>query len=337
MAILSIFFLKSIISLLGAKGQIAKESIAYGRILLLALPFYVLQDEFQCLFATAGKPKLGLLITVMAGLTNIALDALFVAVFRWGIEGAAIATVASQVVGGVIPLCYFVRKNSSYLQLGSCHLNVHALFKTCTNGASELMGNISSSVVSLLFNLKLMQYVGEDGVAAYGVLMYVSMIFQAIFMGYSMGVAPVVGYHHGARSYKELKSLRKKSLLLISLFSIVAFLIGRLLAQPLSMIFFSYDPELLKLTVRAFSIFSISFLLSGIGIFGSAFFTALNDGFTSALLSFLRIFVFQCAAVLVLPVFWKLDGIWSAVVIAEILSVIMTGLLFVTKQKKFQY
>ncbi|MDR3766391.1 MAG: MATE family efflux transporter [Butyricicoccus sp.] len=337
LAVLSIAFLRPIVTFMGADGALFENSMLYGKIILLALPFFMLQYEFQCLFATAGKPKLGLLITIAAGCTNMVLDALFVAVFHWGLAGAAIATAASQVVGGVIPVCYFLRKNDSVLRLGRCTLDWHALRKACTNGASELMSNISTSVVGLLFNWKLMQYAGENGVAAYGVLMYVSMIFQSIFMGYSVGVTPVIGYHYGAQNHEELKSLRQKSLLLIALFSLAMFGIGQSLSRPLALIFVSYDAALLEMTVHAFSIFSFSFLLSGIGIFGSAFFTALNDGMTSALISFLRILVFQCAAVLLLPLIWGLDGIWMSVVAAEILAAIMTSLFILGNRRKYQY
>lgn len=337
LAVVSLLLLRPIVTLMGAEGPLFENCIIYGNIILAALPFFMLQYEFQCLFATAGKPTLGLSITVAAGLTNMILDAVFVAVFQWGLVGAAAATAASQAVGGIIPLIYFARKNTSYLQLGRCRFSRSALLKACANGSSELMSNISSSVVSLLFNLQLMQYAGEDGVAAYGVLMYVSMIFQSIFMGYAVGVAPTIGYQYGARNHSELRSLRKKSFHLIGIFSVAMFLTGQLLCRPLAMIFVSYDAALLEMTVHAFSIFSFSFLLSGIGIFGSAFFTALNDGLTSALVSFLRILVFQCSAVLILPMFWKLDGIWMSVVVAEALAAIVTCGFLAMKQKTYQY
>ena len=337
LAVVSLLLLRPIVTLMGAEGPLFENCIIYGNIILAALPFFMLQYEFQCLFATAGKPTLGLSITVAAGLTNMILDAVFVAVFQWGLVGAAAATAASQAVGGIIPLMYFARKNTSYLQLGRCRFSRSALLKACANGSSELMSNISSSVVSLLFNLQLMQYAGEDGVAAYGVLMYVSMIFQSIFMGYAVGVAPIIGYQYGARNHSELRSLWKKSFHLIGIFSVAMFLTGQLLCRPLAMIFVSYDAALLEMTVHAFSIFSFSFLLSGIGIFGSAFFTALNDGLTSALVSFLRILVFQCSAVLILPMFWKLDGIWMSVVVAEALAAIVTCGFLAMKQKTYQY
>lgn len=337
LAIMGFVFARPVAALMGAEGELLENSVVYGRIILIALPFFTLQYEFQCLFATAGKPNLGLVITVAAGLTNVVLDALFVAVFRWGLEGAAAATALSQFVGGVIPLFYFGRVNSSSLRLGKCRFDGRALLKACTNGSSELLSNISTSIVSILYNLQLMRWAGENGVAAYGVLMYVSAIFQAIFVGYSVGTSPVIGYHYGAQNYDELKSLRKKGLILTIVFSIVMFITGQSLAKPLSLIFVSYDETLLNMTLNAFRIFSFSFLLSGFGVFGSAFFTALNDGATSALISFLRTMVFQCSMVIVLPMIWELNGIWMSVVAAEALATIMTVLFLIGKQKKYHY
>ena len=322
---------------LGAQGQLLEDSVTYGRIILLALPFYILQMEFQCLFVTAEKPKLGLAVTVAAGVTNMVLDALFVGAFRWGLEGAAAATTISQLVGGAIPLAYFGRENSSLLRLGCCRFDGGALLKACTNGASELMSNISMSVVSMLYNAQLMAKAGEDGVAAYGVLMYVSMIFQAIFIGYSVGVAPVVGYHYGAGGREELKGLLRRSAVLIGSFSVVMCLAGEGLGRPLAVLFVGYDQGLLDMTAHAFSIFSISFLFSGLAIFGSSFFTALNDGLTSALISFLRTLVFQCAAVVLFSYLWGLDGIWWSIVAAEVMAVAVTLAFLAGKRKKYGY
>jgi len=254
--VLGLIFIRPVALLMGAKGQLLEDSVLYGNIILIAQPFFILQYEFQCLFATAEKPKFGLYVTVASGVTNMILDAIFVAIFHWGLVGAAAATAFSQFVGGVIPLIYFARKNSSQLQLGTCKFDGRALLKTCTNGSSELMSSISASVVGMLYNIQLMKYAGENGVAAYGVLMYVSMIFQAIFIGYSVGGAPIVGYHYGAQNYDELKNLRKKSIILINIFSILMFMAGQILAKPLSLIFVSYDRELLEMTIHAFTIFS---------------------------------------------------------------------------------
>lgn len=337
LAVLGIIFIRPIAAALGADGQMLENCVTYGRIILLAIPAYILQYEFQCLFATAEKPVLGLYVTVAAGVTNIILDALFVAVLSWGLEGAAAATALSQCVGGLFPFIYFARPNSSRLRLGKTEFDRPALVKTCINGSSELMSNISMSIVSMLYNVQLLKYAGEDGVAAYGVLMYVSMIFQAVFIGYSVGTAPVIGYHYGAGAHKELQGLRKKSFVLIGIFAVIMFIAAAVLAKPLSVIFVGYDRKLLDLTVHAFSIFSVSFLFSGFAIFGSSFFTALNDGLTSAAISFLRTLVFQIAAVMLLPLVWKVDGIWLSIVAAEVMAVIVTVFFLKKKQGKYHY
>ncbi|MCM1155503.1 MAG: MATE family efflux transporter [Roseburia sp.] len=337
LAVAGFIFLRPLAAFLGAEGELLENCVIYGRISLAALPFYVLQYEFQCLFATAEKPKFGLYVTVAAGITNIVLDALLVAVLRLGVEGAAAATALSQVVGGVIPLLYFGRKNSSLLRLTKCRFDGHALLKTCTNGASELASNISMSLVGMLYNVQLMRYAGEDGIAAYGVLMYISMIFQSVFLGYSVGEAPVTGYHYGARNHEELRGLLKKSFVLIGSFSILMLVAGETLAEPLSALYVGYDGGLFALTVHAFKIFSLSFLFSGISIFGSSFFTALNDGLTSALISFMRTLLFQAAAIMILPLFWGLDGIWISTVAAEVMSVVVTGGFLVGKRKRYRY
>ena len=332
-----IALLPSVAVLLGAEGRLLADCVTYGRIILLAGPFFMLQMEFQCLFATAEKPKLGLTVTVAAGVTNMVLDWLLVGVLRWGLVGAAAATAVSQAVGGVIPLIYFARENSSLLRLTRCPFDGAVLLKTCANGSSELMSNVSMSVVSMLYNGQLMAKAGEDGVAAYGVLMYVSMVFQAIFIGYAVGTAPVVGYHHGAGNRGELKGLLRRSVLLIGGFSAAMCLAGETLGRPLSVIFVGYDPELLDMTAHAFAIFSVAFLFSGFAIFGSSFFTALNDGLTSALISFLRTLVFQCAAVIIFPILWGLDGIWWSIVAAEVMAVAVTLAFLIGKRKKYGY
>ena len=336
-AVLGFLFLRPVALLMGAEGELLENCIIYGRIILLAIPFYVLQYEFQCLFATAGKPKLGLYVTVAAGITNIFLDALFVAGFRWGLEGAPAATSLSQLVGGVVPLIYFGRKNDSPLRLVKCGFDKKALGKICVNGSSELMSNISMSLVSMLYNVQLMKYAGEDGVAAYGVLMYVGMIFQAVFIGYSVGTAPVIGYHYGAQNHEELKGLLKKSVILVGAFAVLMFVSGQLFAGSLSRLFVGYDAELLELTMRAFRFFSFSFLFSGFAIFGSSFFTALGDGIVSAVISFLRTLVFQCLSVLIFPLFWQIDGIWCSIIAAEVLAVGVTVLFVIGKRGKYHY
>ena len=288
-------------------------------------------------FITAEKPQLGLVVTVASGVTNMVMDALFVAVFRWGLAGAAAATALSQFVGGVVPLIYFLAPNSSPLRLTGFSFDGSALFKTCTNGSSELMSNISMSLVGMLYNVQLIEYAGEDGVAAYGVMMYVTMIFIAAFIGYSIGTAPIIGYHYGAENHAELKSLLKKSLVLIGAFSVGMLILGEVLARPLSVIFVGYDPALFELTLRGFAIYSFSFLFSGIAIYGSSFFTALNNGPVSALISFLRTLVFQIAAVILLPMLWGIDGIWVSVVAAELMASIVTALFIAGMRRQYHY
>ena len=337
LALLGMLFIRPFATVLGAEGRLLEDSVTYGRIILLAIPAYILQYEFQCLFATAGKPTLGLYVTIAAGLTNMILDALFVAVFSWGLEGAAAATAISQCVGGIVPLVYFACPNNSLLRLGRTEFDKKSLIKTCVNGSSELMSNISMSVVSMLYNVQLLKYAGEDGVAAYGILMYVSLVFQAVFIGYSVGTAPIVSYQYGAGNHRELKGLLKKSFVLVGVFAVIMFAAALALARPLSFLFVGYDEELLELTVHAFSIFSFSFLFSGFAIFGSSFFTALNDGVTSAAISFLRTLLFQIAAVLIFPLLWGVDGIWISVVAAEVMAVIVTAFFLQIKRKKYHY
>lgn len=335
--IIGIISLPDIASLLGAEGEMLKNCIIYGRIILLALPVYMLQLEFQNFFITAEKPQLGLVMTLIAGCTNMILDWLLVAVFQMGLVGAAIATSASQAVGGIVPLVYFSRPNNSLLHLGKTDFDKKALLKACTNGSSELLSNVSMSLVGLLYNVQLMNYAGENGVAAYGVLMYVGFVFNAIFIGYSIGTAPVVGYHFGARNTDELKGLLKRSIVIILTCSVCMVASAELLAQPLSDLFVGYDPELLELTKRGFTIYSFCFLFSGMAIYGSGFFTALNDGLTSAIISFLRTLVFQVAAVILLPLIFGIDGVWFSVVAAEVMAVILSVFFIIFKRKKFGY
>ena len=336
-AIAGLLFVRPLCALLGAEGEMLDYCAVYGRILMAALPFFMLQYEFQSFFIAAERPQMGLIMTVVSGVMNMVLDALFMAVFGWGLVGAAVATSISQVVGALIPIIYFLRPNSSPLQLVKPEFEGKALLKTCANGSSELMSNISMSLVSMLYNIQLIKFAGEDGVAAYGVLMYINMIFLSAFIGYATGIAPVVSFHYGAQNHPELKRIFKRSLAIIGAFSLAMFGMGEALARPLSLIFVSYDAELLAMTVRAFAIYSFSFLFSGMGIFGSAFFTALNDGLTSALIAFLRTLVFQVAAVLLLPLVMGIDGIWVSIVIAECLATIVTVIFLYLKRNKFRY
>lgn len=338
-AVLGIVFIRPVSALLGAEGELLENCVVYARIILSALPFYVLQLLFQSFFPAAEKPQLGLAVTIFAGVTNMVLDAVLVISLsqEYKLAGAAIATAMSQFVGGVIPLFYFFRKNSSILRIGKTTFDGKVILKACTNGSSEFMSNVSMSVVGMLYNIQLLKYAGENGVAAYGVMMYVSMIFSAAFLGYSIGAAPVVSYHNGAQNYRELKGLLRQSLIMIGVFGIGMVAAAELSALPLAKIFVGYDAELMALTVSGFKIFALSFLFMGFAIFSSGFFTALNDGLTSALISFLRTLVFQVAAVLLLPLIWKIDGVWISIVVAEVMAVTISAAFFVAKRKKYHY
>lgn len=336
-ALIGILFIEPISRFFKAEDEMLENCVIYGRIIIIALPAFMLQNVFQSFLITAEKPKLGLWVTVAAGVTNMFLDFLFIAVFKWGVAGAAIATALSQVVGGIIPLIYFAQKNDSLLKLTKAKFDMGIFVKTCTNGSSELMSNISSSLVGILYNFQLMKFAGENGIAAYGVIMYVNFIFVAIFIGYSIGTAPIVGYNYGAANYSELQNIFKKSLKLLAISGVVLTISGILLSEVLAGIFVGYDAELMEMTKRGFIIYSMSFILTGFNIFGSAFFTALNNGLISALISFLRTLVFQLLAILILPIFLELDGIWFAIVVAEFAAFIITVICWILKRKEYKY
>ena len=332
-----ILFMEPMARLLGADEAMLPVCVQYGRIVMLGLIPFMLQNTFQSFLVTAERPHFGLYITIAAGVTNMALDALFVGVFRWGVAGAAAATVISQIVGGVIPFVYFICPNKSKLRLGKTKMDFRVLGKAAANGSSEFMTNISMSLVNMLYNWQLMRLIGAQGVAVFGVIMYVSFIFAAIFIGYSMGSAPVIGFHYGAGNKEELKGLFRKSLWILLVFSVVLTGLAMMLAKPLAMIFVAYDAELLELTKRALTIYSLAFLMIGFNIFASSFFTALNDGLTSALISFGRTLVFQVASVLLLPLIFDVDGIWAAVILAEGLALILSAVCVIRNRKKYGY
>lgn len=338
-AVLGFVFIRPIATVLGAEGALLENCVTYARIILLALPFYVLQLLFQSFLVTAERPQIGLWVTFSAGITNMLLDAVLVILLplQLKLAGTAIATAMSQVIGGLLPLVYFSRKNTSILRLGKTRFNARAVLKACTNGSSEFMSNISMNLVGMLYNIQLLHYSGENGVAAYGVMMYVSMIFSAAFIGYSIGTAPIISYHDGAKNHAELRGLLGKSLRMIGIFGIGMILSAEALARPLAEIFVGYDKELLGLTVSGFRIFALSFAFMGFAIFTSGFFTALNDGLTSALISFLRTLVFQCAAVALLPRIWGLDGIWISIVVAEFMAMLLGMIFLMAKRWKYHY
>lgn len=339
LAVAGIVFIRPIAAFLKAEGELLENCVTYATIILCALPFYVLQLLFQSFFVTAEKPHLGLAVTISSGVTNMVLDAVLVILLpqEYKLAGAAIATAMSQLVGGVAPLVYFFRKNSSLLKLTSTRFDGRAIVKAATNGSSEFMSNVSMSIVAMLYNARLMEYAGEDGVAAYGVMMYVSMIFSAAFIGYSIGTAPVVGYHDGAKNHAELKSVLRKSLIIIGAFGAAMVAAAQILAWPLAKMFVGYDDNLVDMTISGFRIFALSFVFTGFAIYSSGFFTALNDGLTSALISFLRTLVFQVAAVMILPEIWDLNGIWISIVAAEVMAVLLSVIFLIKKRKKYHY
>lgn len=337
LSVLGIAFLRPISIALGADGEMLEHCVTYGTVLLPATTAFILQSEFQSFLVAAEKPQFGLWMTVAAGMTNIVLDALFVGLFRWGLVGAALATGISQMVGGVIPLLYFVKSKTSPLRLVKTGFDGRALLKTCTNGSSEMMTNLSMSLVNILYNFQLMRFAGENGVAAYGVIMYLNFIFISIFIGYSVGTAPIISFHYGARNHPELKNLLRKSLVLLSICAVGMVTSGVVLAKPLSGIFVGYDGELLTMTQRGMTIYAISFLFAGFNIFGSSFFTALNNGVVSAAISFLRTLLFQVVAVLILPELLGLDGIWLAILAAEGLALAVTAVCVVKLRKTYHY
>lgn len=332
-----IVFMRPVSRFLGATDAMMDDCVLYGRIVTGFTFAFMLQNVFQSFFIAAEKPKLGLKVTVAAGLANMVLDALFIAVFNWGVAGAAIATGLSQCVGGVLPLVYFLRPNSSLLRLSPTRLRLRPILAACGNGSSELMSNISSSVVSMLYNFQLMRLTGEDGVSAYGVLMYVQFIFISIYIGYSIGCAPVVSYHFGAQNHRELKNLLGKSVLLMGCTGVALTALAMALADPLSRLFVGYDAGLFALTSHAFRLFAWSFLLAGFNIYASGFFTALNNGGISAAISFLRTLVFQSASVLILPIFLDVDGIWWAITVAEVFAFLISVTFLLAKRGKYHY
>ena len=332
-----IVFMRPVSRFLGATDAMMDDCVLYGRIVTGFTFAFMLQNVFQSFFIAAEKPKLGLKVTVAAGLANMVLDALFIAVFNWGVAGAAIATGLSQCVGGVLPLVYFLRPNSSLLRLSPTRLRLRPILAACGNGSSELMSNISSSVVSMLYNFQLMRLAGEDGVSAYGVLMYVQFIFISIYIGYSIGCAPVVSYHFGAQNHGELKNLLGKSVLLMGCTGVALTALAMALADPLSRLFVGYDAGLFALTSHAFRLFAWSFLLAGFNIYASGFFTALNNGGISAAISFLRTLVFQSASVLILPIFLDVDGIWWAITVAEVFAFLISVTFLLAKRGKYHY
>lgn len=334
---IGIIFIKPIAGLLGATGDIANNCIIYGRTVFFMMTGLFLQNAFQSFLVVAEKPKLGLAVTLLAGFTNMFLDFLFVYVLHLGVFGAAVATGISQFVGAIIPVIYFASGKNNILHLKKCRFNKDIIIKTCINGSSEMVTNMSMSLVNMLYNMQLMKYIGTNGIVAYGIIMYVGFIFSGTYIGYSLGSAPVISYHYGAGNKKELKSLFKHSIILLVISSVIMTLLAEVLAKYLAGIFVSYDKQLLELTTTAIRIYSVSYLISELNIFASSFFTALNNGFVSAAISFLRMFLFQIIMILLLPVIIGINGIWIAVTAAEALALMVSVIFVIINRKKYGY
>lgn len=337
LGIIGALTVEPVAKLLGATEDLLPYCVTYGRILLAAIVAFMLQNMFQSFFIVAERPVLGFCISLIAGVTNMILDAALVVGAKLGLAGAAYATISSQIVGALIPVIYFVSKNKSPLHLVRTGFELKPLVRTCTNGSSEFLSNISFSIVNILYNLQLLKYIGEDGISAYGVVQYITFVFLATYFGYSIGSAPIISYHYGAKNTDELKNLRKKSIVLMISVGAIMTTLAEALAKPLSMIFFSYDASLLNLTTYALRLFSVSLLICGINIFTSSFFTALNNGLVSAIVSFMRTLVFQIFAIMVMPLLFGVDGIWTAVIVAESLSLIVSVICLAVCRKKYGY
>lgn len=333
----SIIYLKPIALLLGATEELLGPCLVYGTILIAGNTFYILQNYFQSFMVVAERPGFGFAITVLSGITNIILDFILVGYFKGGIRAAAIASVISQMVGSLIPLVYFMSHNRSKLHFEWFHFNNKALIETCINGSSELLSNISMGLISMLYNLQLLKVAGENGVAAYGVLMYVNFIFTSTFFGYNVGSSPIVSYHYGAKNTDELKNMFRKGIMIIVCAGIMMTTACILFAPALSSLYVGYDKVLYDMTVHGFYVYSASFLMLGLNAFASSFFTALGDGVTSAIISFLRTGVFQCLAILTLPNLFGINGIWCSVIVAEGLSLIVSFSLLYIKRHIYNY
>lgn len=337
LSVIGIITIEPITYMLGADQTLAPYCITYGRIILLGLTFFILQNSFQSFMVTANKPVMGLFVTLAAGFSNMLLDFIFVYVLNMEVTGAALATIISQLVGAMVPLVYFMKKNKSLLRLVKTGFKFKPILKACTNGSSEMITNLSFSLVNMLYNIQLLKYAGKDGVTSYGIIMYVGFIFVGIYLGYSIGTAPVIGYHYGAQNNDELKSIIRKSFKLLAAAAFILTLLAELSSKYLAGIFVSYNDELMTMTSRAIRIYSLSYLIGWINIFASSFFTALNDGLSSGLISFLRTLIFQVAMIFLLPVWFGLDGIWAAIIAAEILSLAVSLFLIFKNSKKYGY
>ncbi len=334
---LGVIILQPMLAALGAQGEMLDDCLVYGYVLIIGLPATILQYLFQELLITAGKPNLAFGVTFAAGIANIVLDAALIVGLNMGVLGAAIGTIAGEAIGGIIPLVYFARPNKSFLRLGRTTLNWRLLGHAAVNGSSEMVSNIAMSVVSIAYNVQLLRYMGSDGVAAYGVIMYVGMAFAAIFMGYIIGSAPLMSYQYGAKNTTEMQSLFRKSLVIITISALVMFGATRVLAAPLAQIFVGYDQSLVELTTHAMLVYALAVLLMGFNMYGSALFTSLGNGVVSAIISFVRTLIFEVGAVLLLPILVGAEGIWYSVSVAELAAIILTGIFTISLAPTYGY
>jgi len=337
LTVLSIVMMRPVAIALGGEGQVLEDAVIYGIIVQLALIGYYFEFSFQSFGVAAEKPGLPLIMSAVSGVGNILLDALFVAVFRWGIVGAAAATAISNFAGPMVPLIYFLRPNTSLLRVTKFKFDWKALLRTCTNGVSELMGTLASNVSGMLYNLQLLRYAGEDGLAAHGVMMYVNHIFAAVYCGFAIGSAPLIGFNYGAENHREQKNLFSKCLVILGGIGLCMFISAEILAMPLAKIFVGYDENLVTMTVRGLCLYAPAFLLCGFNVFGSSMFTALNNGLVSGAISFFRTLICQVAAILVLPLLFDLDGVWLSSAMAELWALLLVIFCFVRYQKKYHY
>ncbi len=337
LAVVGFFTMEPVALFLGANEGMLSYCVLYGQLLLISLPFYSLQFAFQSFFVTAGKPTLGFLVIVIAGVSNIVLDFVFIAWLNWGLVGAALATVVGEILGGGLPIIYFARKNASYLRLIPTKMDWHAISRSCVNGSSEMVTNIAVSVVSMVYNFQLMSYIGEEGVAAYGVIMYTFLVFSAIFMGYNIGTSPLLSFQYGAQNKVEMRSILMRSIGFAWVAGAAMLVLAQLLAEPIAYIFTGYDQQLFEITVHGYRIFAICFLFMGYSMYGSAFFTALNNGLVSAFMSFLRTLILETISVIFLPMVIGVDGIWFSVTVAEVFSVAMTSAFIFGYRNRYGY
>lgn len=332
-----ILFIEPLIYMLGATPSLYDYCYEYLFILVLSVPLSVFQMLFQSFFVTAGKPHLGLTLTVLGGVSNIVLDYVFIVLCGFGVSGAALATSIGYSIPGLFGLIYFAVSRKGTLYFVKPVFRWGVLFKCCINGSSEMVNNLAVAVTTFLFNVLMLKYEGEAGVAAITIVLYAQFLMTSAFMGFSSGIAPVVSFNYGSGNVRQLKKIFKISVWVIAVVSAAVFVIAETCSDVVIMVFTPAGSEVFGLTKYGFAIFSFSFLCTGMNIFASALFTAFSNGKISAILSFLRTFVFLTACLLFLPLFWGVDGIWLAVPVAEVMALFVSVYYLVRFKKVYQY